>query len=438
MAEAPNAPSGEPDLLGIGNGIVADGMDVFRENAGLLIDGNRIAGIESTEKILKASHRFIDVKGRLILPGLLNAHHHLYSYPAPGIQPLGRTESFVNILENLWWPLDAAMDEESVYYSALLGIIDSIKHGTTMLFDHHASMSFVRGSLASIESAFKEAGIKGTLCFETSDRRGSAEALEHMAENVDFYNKHRDSKVLKGLFGLHANLTLSEETLHEVHRKKPDGMTVHIHCGEDRADMEYCRELGYSGPVDRLFRFGLLNGDSILAHAVHLSEEDYHILRQVNPVIVSNAESNANNRVGQMDLQRIKRCVLGTDGMSGDMVSSLRSHFILASDRDYGRLGDTFFKYKTAVQRKFFPGTGSFETGAAADIAVLNYAPVSPIDRENLIGHIIFGARGGCVFMTVSNGKVLFQDGKITFADEENLVREGKKAADRLYRRYYG
>jgi cytosine/adenosine deaminase-related metal-dependent hydrolase len=299
-------------------------------------------------------------------------------------------------------------------------------------------MGFVGGSLGIIGDTFRQSGIKGSVCFEVSDRRGEAEAIGHIEENLAFHEEHRDHPRIRGMMGLHANLTLSENTLGEVRRRKPAELPIHIHCGEDARDLELCQELGYRGPVDRLHRFGLVDGASILAHAVHLSETDYEILETVAPVIAANTESNANNRVGRINGKRIRRYVLGTDGMTGDMIASLRSHILLAEEGDLARLRDVFFGFKGEVQRRFFAGTGSFQEGSAADIAVLDYVPISPMNDRNLIGHLLFGARGGKVYLTISDGRVLYRHGRITFLDEDSLRREAKGVAGQLHRRYYG
>jgi len=429
-----------PDKYIIANGIITDGAGYFLENGAILIENDRIAGVLRTEEIIEVGVDYIDVGGRLIIPGLLNAHHHLYSTFAAGLSPIGETNSFAGILENLWWRLDRALDEESVYYSALLGLIDSIKHGVTTIFDHHASMNFVGGSLSVIEDAFKLTGIKGLLCFETSDRMGETDAESHIAENIDFYEKHRDSETLKGSFGLHANLTLSEKTLEKIHEAKPPEMPIHVHCGEDRADLEYCIERGYKGPIDRLNSFGLVSGNSILAHCIHLGKKDYGLIDEISPIIVSNSESNANNRVGKMDRRRIKDYILGSDGMTGDIIGTLRSHYLLGegSAEDFDELRHAFFDYRYEIQRRFFPDTASFTHGSRADIAVLDYIPVTPINPDNLMGHLIFGAKSGKVYMTISDGKILYRNGKITFIDEMEITEKAHKVASKLHRRYYG
>lgn len=435
-----------PTSLVISNGIITDGVGLFIENGAVRIENGCIAWVGPAREANRNDARFIDVGGRLVMPGFLNAHHHLYSSFAPGISPLGETEDFVHILDNLWWSLDLALDAEAIYYSALMGVIDSVKHGVTMIFDHHASMGYVRGSLRLIAGAFALAGIKGLLCFETSDRMG-ADAIEtHIEENLEFAAQDpsqsplqggRQGGLTRGVFGLHANLTLSDETLKRIAAAKPPNVPVHVHCGEDRADLEYCRALGYEGPVDRLHRFGLLSPDSILAHAIHLSDRDYRLIDEIGPLVVSNPESNANNRVGRMDRSRIARYLLGTDGMSPDMLETLRSHFLLGGTVPFDELSRVFFADRYRAQQHFFPDTGGLSVGLRADLVALDYAPISPIGPDNVLGHLIFGARAGKVYLTVADGRVCYHAGQIAFVDETEVTRQAIGVARSLHERYY-
>jgi putative selenium metabolism protein SsnA len=420
----------------VGNGIVTDGSSLLIDQGAVLIQGARIERIGPLDEMPRAGASFVDVGGRIVMPGLLNAHHHLYSSLATGLKPLGPTPDFVSILGNLWWSLDLALDEESIYYSALFGIIESIKHGVTMIFDHHASMGCVRGSLALVAGAFRAGGIKGLLCLETSDRMGIDAVGEQIEENLAGLSDPAASNTIRYAFGLHANFTLSNATLERVAAAKPTDMPIHIHCGEDRADLDFCLANGFHGPVERLHRFGLLGSDSLLAHAIHLTDADYRLIDEVHPVIVSNPESNANNRVGTMNRQRVGEYVLGTDGMSPDMVETLRSHYLLNAV-PFVELRSAFFDRRYALQQRFFPDTGSLAPGARADIAVLDYAPSTPIRLDNLVGHLIFGARAGKVYMTVADGKILYRDGEVTFVDAHDLRRNVKWAARNLHERYH-
>ena len=244
--------------------------------------------------------------------------------------------------------------------------------------------------------------------------------------------------MIRGLFGLHASLTLSEGTLREVARNRPDGVPVHVHCAEAPDDVDVCRSLGYSGAVERLSAHGLLEPSSILAHAVHLSARDPEILHSVNPLVVTNPESNANNGIGKMDRDAVSRYLLGTDGMAGDMVQSLRSYILLGKGggEPAERTGDMFFKHRREALSRFFPACSGFEAGAAADIAVPDYVPLTPVRPENIVAHLVFGAKQGRAFMTVVDGRVLWKDGRFPHFDENAARREGTRVAAALHERY--
>ncbi len=427
------------------NCVIAD-RTLFIKNGSLLIEDGSISKISADSDSIKPDVNetdIFDLQGRLLLPGLTNPHTHLYSSLATGLSPLSTPRNFSEILSNYWWPLDKVHDEQSVYYSAVAGILDAVKHGVTCIFDHHASMSFVKGSLDVIKKAVKLAGIKAVLCYETSGRYGMDKVPSHVEENLDFLQRHTHDSHIKGMLGFHANFTLSNSALAEtaeVISKYLGEIPIHIHCGEDKADLDFCLESGYYGPVDRLNRYRLINSKSILAHCVHLSHKDYEILHEVKPHIVTNPESNANNRVGKMDRSVLPFFTLGTDGMSFDMIASLRSMYLLGRGytEDMKKLHDTFFGETAKLVQDYFPSSGTLEEGKDADIAVLDYIPQTEINADNLIGHLIFGSKGGNTYMTIARGNILYSSGNINFTYESSLRTEIRKAAADLHRRYYG
>src|SRR5271165_5227621 len=176
----------------------------------------------------------VDAQGKLLMPALINCHTHLYSTLARGITLAGRApRNFPEILKKLWWRLDRALNLEDVYYSALVGLIDSAKCGVGTLVDHHSSPNACAGSLDRIEQAFREVGLCGVLCYETSDRNGSASAAEGIAENIRFLEKvrTRSDGLVAGSFGLHASFTLSDRTLRrsvEANDSLRAGFHIHV------------------------------------------------------------------------------------------------------------------------------------------------------------------------------------------------------------------
>ncbi|MEA3355793.1 MAG: amidohydrolase family protein, partial [Candidatus Bipolaricaulota bacterium] len=157
-----------------------DGDSAILENGALLIDNGRIEAVLTPEELAThdppADVERINGAGRLAIPGLINAHTHLYSSLARGMSLPGTTPtSFTEILEQLWWRLDRALDEQSIRMSGLIGAMEAARCGITTLIDHHASPYNVPNSLSVLrEAVCEDVGLRGLFCYEVSDRDGAA------------------------------------------------------------------------------------------------------------------------------------------------------------------------------------------------------------------------------------------------------------------------
>src|SRR5262245_8994961 len=188
------------------------------ENNALSIEGDRILdlgqSIDLRTKYPQAE--VIDARGQYVMPGNICAHTHFYGAFARGMAIPGEApKDFPEILERLWWRLDKALTLEDVRYSALVCLVDAVKHGTTTLFDHHASPNTITGSLDVIAEAVEEAGLRACLCYEVSDRDGVEKTRAGIEENQRFLKSQFSNlnSQVAATFGLHASFTLSDATL---------------------------------------------------------------------------------------------------------------------------------------------------------------------------------------------------------------------------------
>jgi cytosine/adenosine deaminase-related metal-dependent hydrolase len=215
------------------------------EDHALLIEDGLITQMGPSEELtaIHQDEEMLDAEGQYVMPGNICAHTHFYGafargMPIPGAAP----RDFPGILGKLWWPLDKALSAEDVYYSAMVCLIDAVKHGTTTLIDHHASPNAIEGSLDVIAGAVEQAGVRAVLCYEVTDRDGQAKAKAGIEENVRFIERTRNDQVADGrvvaTFGLHASLTLGEATLKACRSAAPEGVGFHIHVAEDQADQD--------------------------------------------------------------------------------------------------------------------------------------------------------------------------------------------------------
>ena len=285
-------------ILKNGRVITQDENKPYFENGAVVIKDNKIVAVDTTENILAkySDEEIIDVEEKLIMPGFINTHHHIYSAFARGMASSGKpNENFLEILENLWWKIDKKLSLEDLEYSAYTTYIDCIKKGVTTVFDHNASPYAVIGSLEAIAKAAKKLGLRSCLCYEVSDRDGKDIAIEGIDENINFIKKYNndDQNMIKGMFGLHASFTLSDETLRLCDEKlKGLNAGYHVHVAEGIDDLEQCLEKHGKRVVERLRDMNILGEKTIAVHCIHVTDDELNILKETNTMVVHNPESN--------------------------------------------------------------------------------------------------------------------------------------------------
>ena len=426
------------------------------EDHAVYIEGDKIREIAPQAEILakypQATH--LDARGQYVMPGSIVAHTHFYGAFARGLAiPGAPPKDFVEILQKLWWPLDKSLTEADVRASAEVMLVDAIRHGATTLIDHHASPNAIDGSLDVIAEAVDVSGLRAVLCYEVTDRDGMGKSSAGIRENVRFIKRTRREKVAGGrvaaTFGLHASLTLSEETLDDCREAAPDNTGFHIHVAESEAD-EY-DSLAKSGRrvVDRLQEHGILGPRTIVAHGVHVDAREAAILAETGTWVTHQPRSNMNNGVGVADVESLLRLgvpvCLGTDGFSSTMWEEWKFAYLLQKvwRHDPRRMNGADVAqiaiYNNArLANLFFPDAhlGVLIPGAYADIIFVDYHPHTPLTAGNLPWQIVFGFHESMVTTTIASGQILMRDRQLLTLDEEAITSHARQLAPAVWQRY--
>jgi len=411
------------------------------ERVDLRIQSGQIVA-RGQELIPEPNEQVEELNGRFVLPGLVNAHTHLYSALARGMPwPQDAPKNFFEILQKVWWKLDRALDEESIYYSALIGALEAVKAGTTTLIDHHASPNHIAGSLKIIREALEQIGVRGVLCYEVTDRNGENGRDLGLRENQIFLENHTNAQ-FRGLVGAHASFTLSDHALRacaELARQYDCG--VHIHLAEDHCDAEISRrDYGRSDIVKRLAEMEMLSAKTILAHGIYLSEDDLRLIKQRRCWLMHNARSNMNNGVGYAPAQNFgERVSLGTDGFPADMFEETRLAFFKGCDAKNGLGPRDYLKFLNGGHQlcsELFGATlGKISPGAVADLIFLDYPAPTPLTNENLAGHFLFGMKSEHVNDVMIAGKFVLRQKKWPGIAMENIYQKSREVAAKLWER---
>jgi putative selenium metabolism protein SsnA len=410
--------------------VTLDDDNRFFRNGSVYVEDNVIVDVGDIDAASYSPERIVDAGGRLVMPGLIIAHHHLYSTFARGFTPPGEpARNFDENLRKLWWRLDSALDIEDVYYSALLALMNSAHAGCTTIVDHHASPSCRDGSLDEIERALRDVGLSGCLCYEVSDRNRDGEGI---AENERFLRKCQaaDDNQVTALFGLHASMTLSDSTLEQCAEIGNDlGAGFHVHAAEDEIDVRLTHERHGKHVIERFHQLGITGHKTIFVHGTHLGSTELDLLHATDSMLVCNPESNMNNGLPVPPiLDFLGHDILvgvGTDGMSSHPISQARAMYLHLRNK---HLNPTLAfveaceilleNNRTICSRLFDEPRGALTTGQLADIVIHDYVPFTPANAATFYGHLLFGLGFTRAWTTVARGKVIVDEGRIMHLDE--------------------
>ena len=421
---------------------------LIKESVDILIDGSVIKEVGSDLAAKYPDATVKEMKGKLVMPGIVCSHNHFYSGLARGIMAdIKPSPDFISILKNLWWRMDRALDEEALYYSGLICSLEAIKNGCSSVIDHHASPNYIAGSLNTLRKGFLKAGLRGMTCFETTDRNGGMkEMMAGVEENIAFAQLVDRAKeegtepyLVEAHIGAHAPFTVTNEGLAMMSEAvQATGRGIHVHVAEDRYDVTHSHHHYGQDIVERLDSFGLINKKTLLAHGLFLSDRDIDILNAKDGFLAHNARSNMNNNVGYNNkLTRFKNVALGTDGIGADMFEELKFAFFKHRDAGGPLWPDSFTRSlwngNEILARNFGAKFGRLDPGNKADLTILDYTSPTPFVADNLPGHIAFGINAGNVNSVIVEGRFVYEDRAFPF-DVAPIYAEASKVAQRLWK----
>ncbi len=433
------------------NGLVYTGGPEPRVfEGGVLCDGDAVAalGPDAELKAQAEGAERVDAGGRLIAPGFINAHMHLYSTLSRGMALKDAPPAdFNQILERLWWRLDKVLTLEDLVPSAELPLADALRAGVTTVIDHHASPGAVDGSLDVLADEALKLGVRFSTCYEVSDRDGPDVMRAGIAENVRFAGRAAGEPLLAAMFGLHASFTLEDDSLAACAEAAAGaGLAFHVHVAEAESDAADARARGAAGPLDRLLALGCLPKDSIAVHCVHTTEAEWARAAAGGVYVVHNPQSNMNNAVGAAPIERMMakgvRVGIGTDGMQADVRLDHRVAFLLGHHRTadprtmWAEAGDLLATNAAIASGLFGRQLGALAAGAAADVVVFDYLPPTPLTPDNFLGHLLFGLYAAPARQVAVAGALRLQDGQVLAHDPAAAAARARVSAEALWDRF--
>ncbi len=439
-----SAPNERADLVIVGATIVTMDAEhrVFPDGA-LAIRGDRIAALGPRAELERrySAARRLDARGRLLLPGLINAHTHA---PMTLLRGLADDRALQDWLENYIFPAEARhVNEEFVLWGTRLAALEMLRGGTTTFVD----MYYFEEQVAQ---AAQQAGLRAVLGqtiigFPAPDHKTAADAL---AYTEAFLQRWQGHPRIRAAVAPHAIYTNSADTLRAAAAlARRYRAPILIHLAETRREQETVqREHGLS-PVGYLNRLGLLGADLVAAHCVWVDAADIALLRQRDASCVHNPSSNmklASGIAPVVDMLAAGlRLGLGTDGPAGSNndLNLFEEMDLAAKLQKVTRLDPQALTARQALELATLGGAralhweaeiGSLEAGKQADLILLRTDRPHAVPMFDVYSQIVYALKASDVEAVWIAGQPVFHQGRVLTLDEKQVLARARQLAARV------
>jgi len=429
--------------------------DHILNNKDILIEGNKIKKIGTIlPEDISSNCKIIEAKGKVVMPGLINAHTHLYQSMLRGCRDdltlvpwcENVTFPFANIVHKDCWEKG---DIKIGYYWSMLSSIEMIHNGITCCIDMDLTLD-------SIFKAWQDIGMRGIAAITVANRWIPKEFCRDdktiKAEIEQYIKKWHQGSVNGGLlqvFMAPSTLFCSTPELMEWLVKKTEeyNLGFQIHISETKWENKQALEEFKTTPLKYMESLNLLRRPISAAHCIYLTEEEIDIAAERDVIPVYNPKSNMKLSDGVAPIAKMLgrgvTVALGTDGAASndllDMFEEMRVGALLQkvfSEEPGVISASEIFKMATENGAKAARiNAGTIKEGKLADLIILNLNKAHSAPVNDVIQNIVYCAKGSNVETTIINGKVIMEKGKIITVDEESLTTEGIKRGEGILKR---
>jgi len=416
--------------------LTMDEKGTIFENGCVLVEGEEIV-YAGEEKGLSDSRadREIDADRNIVMPGFINAHTHL---PMTIFKGYGEGLPLKRWLEEKIWPAEAKLNDEMVYWTSMLGLIEMARTGTTSFLDMYMHYD-------SVFDAVDKGGYRCMFSRAVLDVDGNEEV--RLKEAVEAYEKYHGKGNVEVMMSAHAEYTCSPSILEKITEAAEKYDTgIHIHISESR--QEHMDSIGRHGltPIQFFDKLGVTKRPIAAAHCVHVNEKDMEIIAEKNISVLSCPQSNLKLGSGISPIKHMLdmgiNVAVGTDGSSSNNNLDMIEETMLISLLQRGVLNDAeaignmqALKLATAGGAKALGWSeklGSLKSGYFADLIMIDTSGVEFVPRNDLVSGIINSGCGRDVCMTMIGGKIVYESDSVSFADEDEVKRKVQEFADKI------
>lgn len=415
------------------------------QDFGIRVEGNRIVQIEKNE-LLKCedTDEVIDCTDKIIMPGFVNGHNHMYGFLSHGITAEAMVTEFSSFLDDFWWPyVEDRLNHELVEVTTRWACVEMIESGVTSFVDILEGPNSIPGALEVEKSVVEAAGLRGKLSFEACERVSEENGLMGLKENIDFIKSCKKDDLVNGINSIHTLFTCSKDFVKKAKQLSASENTMtHMHLSESVFEPNWCMEKYGKSPVEIYDELGYLDENVLASQVVQVSDKELDILAKRGVKTVSMPLSNCEVGGGFAPvtkmLERNMTVGLGTDGYINNFFEVMRAAFLLHKANQQNPQvmpAETVYKMATSEGAKAIgiADTGELKVGNLADIITLDIDTPTPINANNIYDQIILFSNPQNVNHVICNGKWLKKDGELLTINRESAKAKLREQTENFW-----
>ncbi|WP_206811860.1 amidohydrolase family protein [Paradesulfitobacterium ferrireducens] len=419
----------------LGGYTVVDSQTVL-PGSGLYLSDDTIEMVAGNEELLARPgvDEVLDHRDRILLPGFIDGHVHLYGMLAHGLLPQKPLADFNQFLRDYWWPdIENRLDPEAIEAAAKMSCIEHIRSGVTTICDVLEAPNAGLGILEREASLVKALGLRGGFSTEASERLGQVKAMELLAENVEFAQAHRHDPQIWGMLSIHTTFTCGPSYIQKaVALAKDHQIDFHMHLSESDYEPELCEEEHGMRPTELYDKLGALGPHIVASQGVSLQEQEIEILRRHNCRLVHIPLSNCEVGGGFAPVPKLLdagvKVGLGTDGYINDFFEVMRGAFLMhksVAKNSSIMPAHLVFAMATAIGAEVLGRNdlGKLQPGYCADFIVMDNLFPTQLTAQNFFDQLVVFGRSAYVRDVYVGGKPVMLDRQILHG-EENECRQ--------------
>ena len=422
------------------------GDGTVKKDWGVRVVDSLISDIDSNVNLAQKypQDKIFDMTDKILSPGFINSHMHLYGILSHGITPPVVITDFESFLNDFWWPcVEDRLTHDLIKKAVRMAGLELINSGVTTVCDILEAPMAIPGALEQEAEVIKELGLRAILSFEACERVSPENAQLGQKENLDFYLNHRDDELISGMGCVHTTFTCSEEFLNDaMEQARKNGAGLQLHLSESQYEVNYCLKKYGIRPVELYSRLGILGKDLLVSQAVKVASQEIDLLREngvrVTHLPLSNCEVGGGVAPVVEMLSKGVSVGLGTDGYINNFFEVMRGCFLIhkAHHEDPSIMpAETVYQMATSLGARVvgIDNIGELKRGNLADLITIKIDAPTPITMENIFDQLILYHNPQNVSEVFIHGKLLKEDGKIIGHDLDLIKEEAREAAEKLW-----